>query len=240
MLVIPAVDIMDGKCVRLVRGDPKKLKVYYDNPLEPAKFFESQGAEILHLIDLDAALGLGRNFEIIEFLSKNLCLNLQIGGGIRTLERAETLINLGASRIIFGTAAIQNPKLIEEAVHRFGSSKIAAAIDEKNNKVTFHGWKDNSEIYYIDLAHLLETIGVTMLIFTSVNVDGTLKGPNFKKIFKLIRNVNIPVIVSGGIGSLKELKTLATMGVNGVIIGTAFYEKKFTFKQALEAINRVS
>ena len=122
MLVIPAVDLMDGKCVRLVKGDPRQLKVYFNNPLEPAKLFETQGAETLHLIDLDAALGLGQNFEMIEKMSKNLCLNLQIGGGIRTFERAETLINLGASRIktlMSITVPLIMPGLVAGAVLTF-------------------------------------------------------------------------------------------------------------------------
>jgi len=239
MLVIPALDIMGGKCVRLVQGDPTKLKVYFDDPLEAAKLLEVQGAELIHLIDLDAALGSGQNMEAIEKILKNLHVKVQIGGGIRTLEKAETLLKLGAYRVIFGTAAVQNPILIEEAVRRNGSTRIAVAIDERKGKVTFHGWKDRSEIDYLDLAHSFEAMKVGIIILTSTSVDGTLKGPQMEKIVRLVETVKVPVIASGGISSLDDLLKLAGTGVEGVVVGTALYEKKFTFKQALEVVKSV-
>jgi phosphoribosylformimino-5-aminoimidazole carboxamide ribotide isomerase len=239
MLIIPAVDIMGGKCVRLVQGDPTKLKVYFDNPLEAAKLLEDQGAALIHLIDLDAALGSGQNMEAIEKILKNLRVKVQIGGGIRTIEKAEILLKLGASRVIFGTAAIQNPTLIEEAVLRYGSTRIAVAIDEKKDKVTFHGWKDQSEINYLDLARSFETMEVGTIIFTSTSVDGTLKGPQVKKIVRLVETVKMPVIASGGIASLNDLVELTGTGVDGVVVGTALYERNFTFKQALEVVKSV-
>ena len=239
MLVIPAVDIMGGKCVRLVQGDPAKLKVYFDDPLEAAKLLEDQGAELIHLIDLDAALGSGQNMEAIEKMLKNLRVKVQIGGGIRTLEKAETLLKLGAYRVIFGTAAVQNPILIEEAVRRNGSTRIAVAIDERKGKATLHGWKDRSEIDYLDLAHSFEVMKVGTIILTSTSVDGTLKGPQMEKIVRLVETVKVPVIASGGISSLNDLLKLAGTGVEGVVVGTALYEKKFTFKQALEVVKSV-
>jgi len=239
MLIIPAVDIMGGKCVRLVQGDPTKLKVYFDNPLEAAKLLEDQGAELIHLIDLDAALGSGQNMDAIEEILKNLRVKVQIGGGIRSLEKAEALMKLGASRVIFGTAAIQNPTLIEEAVRRYGSTRIAVAIDEKKGKVTFHGWKDQSEINYLNLARSFETMEVGTIIFTSTSVDGTLKGPQVEKIVRLVETVKMPVIASGGIASLNDLVELTGTGVDGVVVGTALYEGKFTFKQALEVVKSV-
>jgi phosphoribosylformimino-5-aminoimidazole carboxamide ribotide isomerase len=239
MLIIPAVDIMGGKCVRLVQGDPTKLKVYFNNPLEAAKLLEDQGAELIHLIDLDAALGSGQNMGAIEKILKNLRVKVQIGGGIRTIEKAEILLKLGASRVIFGTAAVQNPTLIEEAVRRYGSTRIAVAIDEKKDKVTFHGWKDQSEINYLDLARRFETMEVGAIIFTSTSVDGTLKGPQVEKIVRLVETVKMPVIASGGIASLNDLVELTGTGVDGVVVGTALYEGKFTLKQALEAVKIV-
>lgn len=239
MLIIPAVDIMGGKCVRLVQGDPTKLKVYFDNPLEAAKLLENQGAELIHLIDLDAALGSGQNREAIEKILEDLRVKVQIGGGIRTLEKAETLLKLGASRVIFGTAAIQGPTLIEEAVRRYGSTRVAVAIDEKKGKVTFHGWRDRSKINYLDLARSFEAMEVGAIIFTSTSVDGTLKGPQVEKIVKLVEAVKVPVIASGGIASLNDLVELAGTGVEGVVVGTALYEGKFTFEQALEVVKSV-
>ncbi len=236
VLVIPAVDVMQGKCVRLVQGDPTRLKVYSDSPLEAARLLENQGAELIHLIDLDAALGSGQNMETIEETLKNLRVKVQIGGGIRTLEKAETLLKLGAYRVIFGTAAIRNPALIEEAVRRYGSSRIAVAIDEKKGRVNFHGWKDESQMDYLDFAHSFEDMNVGALIFTSISVDGTLKGPRVEKIVKLVEAVKVPVIASGGVASLNDLIMLVGTGVDGVVVGTAIYEGKFTFKQALEVV----
>ncbi len=239
MLIIPAVDTMGGNCVRLVQGDPTKLKVYFDNPLEAAKLLENQGAKLIHLIDLDAALGSGQNMEAIEEILKNLRVKVQVGGGIRTLEKAGTLLKLGAFRVIFGTAAVQNPAMIEKAVRRYGSKRIAVAIDEKNGKVTFHGWKDQSEIDYLDLARSFEELKVGTIIFTSTSVDGTLKGPQIRKIGRLVETVRVPVIASGGIGSLNDLVELAGTGVEGVVVGTALYEGRFTLEQAIEVVKDV-
>jgi phosphoribosylformimino-5-aminoimidazole carboxamide ribotide isomerase len=239
MLVIPAVDIMDGKCVRLVKGDPAKSKVYFDDPLEAAKLLEDKRAEVIHLIDLDAALGSGQNLVAVKKILKNLHVKVQVGGGIRTLEKAETLLKLGAFRVIFGTVAVQNPALIAEAISRYGSKRIAVAIDEKNGKATLHGWKDRSEINYLDIARVFEEMKVGAIVFTATDVDGTLKGPQVEKIEKLVETVKIPIIASGGISSLNDLTMLAKVGVEGAIVGTALYEGKFTFEQALEAVKNV-
>jgi phosphoribosylformimino-5-aminoimidazole carboxamide ribotide isomerase len=238
MIVIPAVDILDGKCVRLVRGDPRKSKVYYNNPVEAAQLLEEQGAELLHLIDLDAALGSGQNMETIKNLLRDISVKVQIGGGIRSLEKAGALLKLGAYRVIFGTAAVNNPLLVEEAVIQHGSESIAVAIDEKDGKVAIHGWKSKSEIDYLNLARYFEEMGVGALIFTPISVDGTLKGPRIEKTVKLVETVNVPVIASGGVASLEDLVTLTGTGVEGVVVGTALYEKKFTLKEALEVMKR--
>jgi len=239
VLIIPAVDIMGGKCVRLIQGDPNRSKVYFDNPMEAARQLEVQGAEFIHLIDLDAALGSGQNLEAIEKILKELHVKVQIGGGIRTLKKAETLLKFGASRVIFGTVAVQNPVLIQEAVSRYGSSRVAVAIDERNSKATFHGWKDQSTIDYLDLARSFEEMKVGAIIFTSTGVDGTLKGPQVEKIKKLVETVRVPVIASGGVASLDDLVKLAGTGVDGVVIGTALYEGKFTLEQAIEVVKNV-
>ncbi len=238
MIVIPAVDIMNGKCVRLVRGDPEKSTVYYENPVEAAQLLENQGAELIHLIDLDAALGSGQNIETIKKILKNINVNVQIGGGIRTLETADVLLNLGAYRVIFGTAAVKKPSLIEEAVKKNDSESIAVAIDEKDGKVAVHGWQNKSEKGYLDFARSFEKMGVGALIFTPISVDGTLKGPGIEKTVKLVKTVTVPVIASGGVAKLEDLVALTRTGVEGVVVGTALYEKKFTLEEALEAVKR--
>ena len=240
MKIIPAVDIMEGKCVRLLRGDPKKNKIYYDDPLEAAQLLENQGIELLHVIDLDAALGFGQNIEVIQKILENLTAKVQIGGGIRTLQKADQLLNLGSYRVIFGTAAIKNPDLIKEAVKKYGSESIAVAIDEKNGKVAFHGWKKDSNINYLELAKSFETLDVGCLIFTPISVDGTLKGPQIEKTAELVKSVTVPVIASGGVAKLQDLVELSKIGVDGVIVGTAIYEKKFTVQEAMEILENVS
>lgn len=234
MKIIPAVDIMGGKCVRLLRGDPKKYKVYYDDPLEAAQLLENQGVELIHVIDLDAALGFGQNIDVIKRILENSNVNVQIGGGIRTIQKADKLLNFGSYRVIFGTAAIKNPDLIKDAVKKYGSKSIAIAIDEKNGKVAFHGWKNDSNVNYLDLAKSYENLDIGCLIFTPISVDGTLKGPQIEKTLHLVKSVDIPVIASGGVAKLEDLIELLKIGVEGVIVGTAIYEKKFTLKEAME------
>lgn len=238
MIVIPAIDILDGKCVRLIQGNPEKSKVYYDNPVEAAQLLEEQGAELIHLIDLNAALGSGQNMETIKKLLNKINLKIQIGGGIRTLERADALLKFGAYRIIFGTAAVKNPSLVQKAIRQHGSESVAVAIDEKEGKVAVHGWRNKSEIDYLDSARSFEGMGVGALIFTPIRVDGTLKGPEIEKTVKMVKAVKVPIIASGGVANLEDLVALNGTGVEGVVVGTALYEKKFTLKEALKVVNR--
>ena len=236
MIVIPAVDLLGGKCVRLYRGDPTKNKVYYDDPLEAAQILERDGVELIHVVDLDAALGSGDNVVAIKRILENVKVNVEIGGGIRSLDKAEELLNLGAFRVIFGTAAVKNPSLVKEAVSRFGSEHVAVAIDEKDGKVAVHGWKNKSAVDCLELARIFDGIGVGALIFTPISVDGTLQGPRIQKTVELMNAVSVPVVASGGVAQLSDLVALNKTGVWGVIVGTAIYEKKFTVKQALEIV----
>ena len=241
MLIIPAVDVMQGKCVRLTQGDPKRSKIYFNDPVEAANQWVKQGAQLIHLVDLDAAIGIGQNTETLGKIIKSIQVKTQIGGGIRNLEKAEELLTLGASRVIFGTTCILNSKMLEEAVKHFGSTRVAAAIDTtREGKVTFHGWKTQSEVDYLHLARSVEAVGVGTIVFTSVSADGTLKGPAIEQIRKVVDTVKIPVIASGGIGNLKDLVNVAQTGVEGAIVGTALYEKKFTLKKAVEVTKNVS
>lgn len=238
MLVIPAIDIMDGKCVRLIRGDPKQKKVYCNDPLETALLLEKQGVELVHIIDLDAALSSGHNTEAIKRILENIDIKVQIGGGIRSLQKADELIKLGGYRVIFGTAAVKNPALVKEAVNRYGSTSVAVAIDEKDGKVVVHGWKNKSEFDYLELARSFNNMDVGALIFTPISVDGTLKGPQIDKTMNFVEAVDVPVIASGGVAKLEDLVALTKTGIEGVVIGTAIYEKKFTVKEALEIVKR--
>ena len=185
-------------------------------------------------------MGSGLNLDVVKRILKNVRVKVQIGGGIRTLEKAGALLKLGAFRVIFGTVAVQNPVLIAEAISRHGSERIAVAIDEKDGKAAFHGWKARSEVNYLDLARTLEEMKVGAIVFTTTGVDGTLMGPQVEKIEKLVETVKVPIIASGGIRGLTDLTMLASVGVEGAIVGTALYEGRFTFEQALEAVKNVS
>jgi phosphoribosylformimino-5-aminoimidazole carboxamide ribotide isomerase len=235
MIVIPAIDLMRGRCVRLFQGDPSKSKQYYENPEDAARFFQSQGAEILHIIDLDAALGLGDNTKTISRIMRSVCIGTQVGGGIRTLEKAKEILSLGVARVIFGTACVRKPELISEVVTAFGKDRVAAAIDVKNGSPTIEGWRSKTSLEYVEVAKRLEAVGVGTIVFTSVNADGTLSGPALSDTKRLVRSLSIPVIASGGIRSLEDIRALAKIGVQGVIVGTALYENRFSLKEALEA-----
>ncbi|MEM3003827.1 MAG: 1-(5-phosphoribosyl)-5-[(5-phosphoribosylamino)methylideneamino]imidazole-4-carboxamide isomerase [Candidatus Bathyarchaeia archaeon] len=234
MILIPAVDLMRGRCVRLFQGDPSKPKQYYQDPLEAAMFFRSQGAEMLHIVDLDAALGLGDNAKVISKIVKSIQIRTQVGGGIRTLERAKEILDLGVSRAIFGTAAVKKPELISEVAAIFGRERIAAAIDVKNGSPAIEGWRSKTSLEYISLAQKLEAAGAGCIVFTSVNADGTLSGPALSDVKRLVRSVTVPVIASGGVRNLEDIAALAKTGVQGVIVGTALYENRFSLRQALK------
>lgn len=237
MLIIPAVDLMEGKCVRLIQGDPKRKKIYYDDPLVAAKLFSDQGASMIHVVDLDAALMRGENSRVIEKIVRNIPTNIQVAGGIRSLERIKTMLKIGVSRIVLGTVCIKDPNIVKEASKIFGSSKVMAAIDLKEGVPAFHGWKEKSSMNYIDLALNLERAGVGGLILTCVDVDGTLSGVSINEVSNLMDRVSIPVIASGGISSIEDIKKLARLNVDGIIIGKAIYEGKLSLQEALRFKN---
>lgn len=240
MILIPAIDLMNGKCVRLLQGDPLKSKQYYDDPTQAVRSFQDQGAEMLHIVDLDAALGIGQNIETIERIIKSVDIKIQVGGGIRNFEKAEKILELGAARAIFGTAFIRNPELITQISETFGKQRVAGAIDVKDGKLAIDGWKSMTELGYIEVAQRLVELGVGAIIFTSVNADGTLKGPALNDTKRLVQSLDIPIIASGGIKDLEDLRELALIDVEGVIIGTALYENRFTLREALEVVKNAS
>ena len=233
MLIIPAVDLMEGKCVRLIKGDPKRCKIYYDDPLEAAELFLEQGAQMIHLVDLDAAMMRGENVSVIEKIINNIPLKIQVAGGIRSLDKIDSILNLGAFRVVLGTVCIKNQKIVEEATRKFGSSKIMAAIDLLEGVPAFHGWKEKSSMDYISLARSLEKARVGGIIVTCVDVDGTLNGASLEEVSRLMKNVNVPIIASGGVKDLNDIRNLAQIRVDGVIIGKALYEEKLNLKEAL-------
>ena len=234
MIIFPAIDMKDGKCVRLEQGLFDKVTVFGENPVEMAKKWESEGGEFLHLVDLDGAKdGVPKNLEIIKNICKNINIPIQLGGGIRSKETVKILLDAGVTRVIVGTMAINDMELLKELVDEYGE-RIVVSIDAKDGLVAVDGWVNVSEVDSIDLVRELETIGVKTIVYTDIAKDGMMEGPNFDIYKTLAENTNIDVIASGGVSSIENVKKLKTMDMYGAIIGRALYTGDIKLKDALE------
>lgn len=237
MLIYPAIDIKDGKCVRLTQGNFSDVTVYGDDPVKMAAQWESLGAEFIHLVDLDGALaGSGINRKIIIQIAQTVSVPVQTGGGIRTLADIRELIAGGVSRVILGTAAVKNPQLVEDAVAEFGD-KIAVGIDAKDGMVAISGWQEISSQPALEFAKSMAEKGVRFLVYTDISTDGMLTGPNINAMQKMAECVSAKVIASGGVGCCEDILSLAATGVEGVIVGKALYAGKVDLKEALLRLN---
>ena len=233
--VIPAIDLKNRKCVSLIQGIPGTERVSIDDPLAVASHWVEEGAKIIHLIDLDGAIeGQRLNSSIIESIVKNSGVETQVGGGIRSKEDAKRLLNLGVNRVILGTAAINNPSLVEELAREFGSERIMVALDSKNGRVTTHGWAEQSAFTAVELGMKFEELGAGSILFTDINTEGLLKGVNPAPTRELVDALGIPVIASGGITTLSDIGIIKGTGAKGVVIGAALYVGNFTLSEAME------
>lgn len=233
MIIYPAIDIKDSKCVRLTQGKFDNVTVYGDNPVEIAKKWEMLGGQFLHTVDLDGARGKGKsNREIIKEIAKTLKIPVQTGGGIRSLEDAEELISGGISRVILGTAALSDEQLLIDAVKEYGE-KIAVGIDAKDGKVAVSGWEEVSDVDAVMFAKKVESIGVKTIIYTDIATDGMLSGPNLEAMRIMSSSVKLDVIASGGIGSKEDILNLKPTGVAGVIVGKALYAGRINPEEVL-------
>ena len=238
MIIIPAVDIMEGKVVRLFRGEKDKKTVYSDNPLDFAKKWQEDGAEWLHVVDLDGAInGEYCNLFLLEEIIENLGINIEISGGIRTRAILDQAINMGAKRVVLGTKAVEDPEFVKQAVSDY-KEKIAVAVDMRADKISARGWTEDSTVSSADLVKKMQDIGVKCLICTDITRDGTLDGPNLEMMQKISKISSVDLIASGGVSSLDDiraLKNLKLVRLKGVIIGKALYENRFSLKEAIEA-----
>ena len=233
MIIFPAIDLKNGKCVRLYQGEFSSSEVVGEEPLETALSFVAQGAEYLHMVDLDGALsGTIGNSNSINKVIKDIKIPIQLGGGIRNLDTIEMLLKKGLSRVILGTAALNNPSLVKEAVRKFGE-KIAIGIDARDGYVAVEGWQTSSKIEYIDFAKQMESIGVKNIIFTDISRDGTLSGPNFEATGEINNKVTCNIIASGGMSDIEDIKELRKMNLYGAIIGKALYSGNISLKEAI-------
>ena len=235
MIILPAIDIKDGKCVRLLRGSFDDVTVYGDNPAEMARKWESLGGEYIHVVDLDGALkGHGVNAESIKKICKAVNVPVQTGGGIRSISDIEAKLECGISRVIIGTKAVSDADFVKEAVKRYGD-KIVIGIDAKDGMVAIEGWEKTSEYQAVEFAKKMEEIGVKTIIYTDIATDGTLMGPNVDAMREMVNNTNMDIIASGGIGNIEHIKALIPTGVEGVITGRALYTGNINLCDAIKA-----
>jgi len=229
--VIPAIDIQDGKCVRLTRGEIDKKTVYYEDPIEALKFWENVGAEWIHIVDLDGAFGIGTNFKLIEKMVSNSNLKIQVGGGIRNIEKAKKLVDLGVERVVVGTRAVKDPPFIKELKKVIGKESIVVALDFKDGKPAIKGWVETINEDIFKLAKKIEDLGSGYILMSSVRGDGAFTGPDIENTKRMVESVDIPVIAAGGIRNKSDILSLKSIGVFAVIVGKAFYEKKINYEE---------
>jgi len=233
MEIIPAVDIRGGRCVRLHQGDYKQETVFDEDPVTAALTWYSQGARWLHIVDLDGAVaGEPRNMEVVGQIMKETGLLIELGGGIRQEEVAEQLLRNGVNRIILGSAAIENRELVNKLCRQFGEA-IAVSLDARDGKIAIRGWQKDTVVDVLQLSREMVDAGVRRFIYTDIRRDGTLTEPNFDMIKKLLGEVNVPVIVAGGISRLEHLRRIKELGAEGAIIGKALYTGDMNLGEAI-------
>ena len=237
MEVIPAIDIKDGECVRLYKGDFEQKTVYGD-PVEMAKMWTEKGASHLHIVDLDGALDAKpKNLSLISQIVTEVTIPVQVGGGIRDKKTIEHYLEIGIERVIIGTAAIKNPELVVEAIKEFGEEKIVVGIDAKDGKVATEGWLETSDTSAVELGNKMQERGVKWVVYTDISRDGTLVGPNIESTKRLAQQTGLNVIASGGVSDIDDIKALKEIeesGVTGVITGKALYSENLKLEEAIK------
>ena len=233
MIIFPAIDIKDGRCVRLTQGKFDQVSIYNDNPAEVARLWESMGAQYIHLVDLDGAKdGSPASRDMVKSVIDAVDIPVQVGGGIRSLERADQLIELGARRIILGTAAVNDRELTQAVAERY-PGRTAVSVDAVNGMAAVNGWAKVSDTDVLDICTFMQEIGINTLIYTDILMDGMLKGPNFVEYERLMRETSLDIIASGGVTTKEDIERLAQMGIYGAIVGKALYDEKIDLKEAI-------
>jgi phosphoribosylformimino-5-aminoimidazole carboxamide ribotide isomerase len=239
MIIIPAIDLKGGQCVRLLQGRKDAVTVYSDNPEDIANHWVNLGAELLHVVDLDGAFtGRQKNFSVIKAIREVINIPVQVGGGIRDILSIEKLMSLGIDRVILGTSAANRPEIIKEACEKF-PGRVIAGVDAKGGKVAIKGWEEVTDHNAIDFAKNMEALGAGAVIYTDISRDGMLSGPNLEAMAEMVQALKIPVIASGGVATIQDIRKLMKIGnLWGVITGKALYEGTLDLKEALEAVKR--
>ena len=239
MIVFPAIDLKDGQCVRLVQGKADDQTIYSSAPAEVARRFQQAGARWLHIVDLDGAFsGKPSNLKAIEAIADEVSIPFQVGGGLRRITDIQQLLQVGASRVIIGTRAVEGPDFIKKLLDEFGDERIVLGLDARNGKVAVHGWVETVELTALDLGRQMKELGIRTAVYTDVLRDGLLAGPNLEATRQAALHTGLSIIASGGVSSAEHIRSLKAMeadGVAGAIIGKALYEGNITVAQALEA-----
>ena len=238
MLIIPAIDLRQGKCVRLTQGRKEAATVYDADPIKVAEAFENDAAQMLHVVDLDGAFGEanGRNREVLRDLVLAIKIPVQFGGGVRSLKDIDQAFNLGVGRVVIGTLAVESTDLLTEIIRRFGAARVAVGIDARNGQVVTRGWETEEQLTASTLAQRVAAAGVERIIYTDIERDGTLAGINVDQTRMIAETSGLKITASGGVASLEDLKLLATVsqcGIDSVIIGKALYERRFNLQDAI-------
>lgn len=240
MIVLPAIDIKDGNCVRLFKGDFSTVSKVANDPYQVAQRFLDAGAQWMHMVDLDGAKdGKLINSELIIDIAKSFEIKVEVGGGIRDMKRIQHYLENGVDRVILGSAAVNDQSFVIDAVNNF-DDQVAVGIDAKDGIVRAQGWTDKSELNYIDLAKQMESIGVKTIIFTDINQDGTLSGPNLVQLDKLRSAVSCDIIASGGVSNIKDIINLNSLNIYGAITGKAIYSGSLDLRMAIQLAEKVS
>lgn len=234
MLVIPAVDIRRGRCVQLIGGEVETEEEHGD-PVDAGIKWVTQGASYLHLVDLDAAMGVGDNMKKVAEVLASVGVGVEVGGGIRSVDRGSEILGIGADRIILGTVALKDPDIVKVLARMAGPERIVVALDARKGKVTYEGWKKTSERGVIDVAKEFEDLGVGGILFTNVDREGRMKGIESDEIRELAESIDLPVIAAGGVRSSQDVKLAKEAGADALVIGKALYEGEITLKEAMEA-----
>lgn len=239
MQLIPAIDLMNGHIVRLTRGEAKTAKTYekqFGTPLEAAKRWRDEGAEKLHIIDLDAAFGIAENQATIAEVAKNVSIPIQVGGGIRSFEIAEKLFQTGVKQVILGALAFSDPVVIKKIQQKFGLDSVIVALDNKEGHIMVEGWQTSTALTVDDALEKYSALGVHHFLITSIAQDGMLSGPDLQTLSAAALYPGTKIVAAGGIGSIGDLAALKEIGMDGAVIGKALYEGRFTLKEAIQKI----
>ena len=236
MEVIPAIDLKDGACVRLYQGDFEQTTVFSTDPAETALRWQRAGASRIHVVDLDGSRsGIPANLESIRAIVDAVSVPLQVGGGVRTVETAQALLGAGVERVVLGTAAVEDPALVQQLCRRWGAERVVVAVDARKGRVAIRGWTEDTPVDATDLVKEMAVLGPQRFLFTDISRDGTMTAPNFDAVAAMVQNTGLAIIASGGVTSLDDLCKLAQTGAEAAIVGRALYEGSLDLAEAIEA-----